>query len=133
VPAAPALDGPLTATLLTARERAVIMLMRGADPQALAGALASAPAAERLRFDGLSRREAEVADLMARGLSTREIASALGISPNTVKIHTGRVLRKTGARNRRALILRAVGLAAAEATTMKETKETKETKEIPAA
>jgi len=38
--------------------------------------------------------------LLAAGRSNREIAAALGISPNTVAHHVGSILTKTGAANR---------------------------------
>jgi DNA-binding NarL/FixJ family response regulator len=50
---------------------------------------------------GMSSREAEVLELVDRGLTDREIAEALGISPRTVGRHVGTILAKLGARNRR--------------------------------
>ncbi len=43
---------------------------------------------------GLTRREMEVADLMARGCTNREIATELTVSPETVKTHVRHILRK---------------------------------------
>jgi DNA-binding NarL/FixJ family response regulator len=51
----------------------------------------------------LSRREAEVARLLARGLSNKQIARELGIALGTVKDHVHNVLAKTGLRSRAAL------------------------------
>jgi DNA-binding NarL/FixJ family response regulator len=48
----------------------------------------------------LSPREAEVFQLMARGLSNQEIASELIVGENTVKTHVARILAKVGARDR---------------------------------
>jgi DNA-binding NarL/FixJ family response regulator len=48
----------------------------------------------------LSEREAEVLRLVADGLTDREIARALGISPRTVGRHVGSILAKLGVRNR---------------------------------
>jgi DNA-binding NarL/FixJ family response regulator len=48
----------------------------------------------------LSAREQEVLRLLAEGLTDREIASALAISPRTVESHVSSVLRKLGVRNR---------------------------------
>lgn len=48
----------------------------------------------------LSRREMEVASLVAAGLSNREIAAALGIGHRTVATHIEHILRKLKARRR---------------------------------
>ena len=48
----------------------------------------------------LSGRETEVLALLADGLTDREIADALVISPRTVESHVGAILRKLGVRNR---------------------------------
>jgi len=61
------------------------------------GAARGAPA--RLR-QPLTQREAEIAALLALGLSNREIAQRLVISPKTVEHHVGRVLDKLNARSR---------------------------------
>ncbi len=50
--------------------------------------------------DELTPREAEVLSLVARGLSNREIASALFVSEATVKTHINHVFAKIGARDR---------------------------------
>lgn len=49
---------------------------------------------------GLTPRELEILGLIAEGLSTREMAERVGVSENTVKTHTSRVLDKLGARRR---------------------------------
>ena len=48
----------------------------------------------------LSAREQEVLRLLADGLTDREIAAGLAISPRTVESHVSSVLRKLGVRNR---------------------------------
>lgn len=48
----------------------------------------------------LSDREAEVLGHLAEGLTDREIAERLGISPRTVETHVGSILHKLGVRNR---------------------------------
>jgi predicted ATPase/DNA-binding NarL/FixJ family response regulator/transcriptional regulator with XRE-family HTH domain len=48
----------------------------------------------------LTRREREIADLLAAELSNREIADRLGIGEGTARIHVGRVLSKLGLRSR---------------------------------
>ncbi len=55
----------------------------------------------------LSAREQEVLKLIAAGLTNREIAEALGISPETVKKHTGSIYGKLGVRGRTEAALRA--------------------------
>ncbi len=56
---------------------------------------------------GISSREHEVLILLAKGLSNKEIAGSLGVSPNTVKTHVARLLEKLGARRRTEAILKA--------------------------
>jgi two-component system nitrate/nitrite response regulator NarL len=53
--------------------------------------------------NGLTAREYQVALLVGRGLSNKEIARQLGLSDGTVKLHVHNILRKLGARNRYAL------------------------------
>lgn len=48
----------------------------------------------------LSDRERDVLNLLASGLSTREIADSLFVSTNTVKTHTRHIYEKLGAHNR---------------------------------
>ncbi|WP_316314379.1 LuxR C-terminal-related transcriptional regulator [Clavibacter michiganensis] len=52
---------------------------------------------------GLSAREREVLALVAGGSRNRAIATALGISENTVKFHVANLLRKMGASTRAEL------------------------------
>ncbi len=49
---------------------------------------------------GLTPRELEVARLIAQGLTNREIAEALVVSPETVKTHVAHILRKLELRSR---------------------------------
>ena len=62
----------------------------------LAGTRETLPAA-------LTRREREVAALIAEGLSNKEIASDLRIGPATVKNHVHNILDKLGVRRRAAI------------------------------
>jgi DNA-binding NarL/FixJ family response regulator len=56
-----------------------------------------------LNGNGLTAREHEVATLVARGLSNKEVALQLGLSDGTVKLHVHNILKKLGAKNRYAL------------------------------
>lgn len=62
---------------------------------------------EARRSLGLSDRETEVLGLLAAGLSNKEIAAKLCVSPNTVKTHVARLLEKLDARRRTEAILKA--------------------------
>jgi NarL family two-component system response regulator LiaR len=56
---------------------------------------------ERKREDlGITRRELEILELIAQGMSNREIAGKLFVSENTVKTHSSRVFDKLGAKRR---------------------------------
>jgi len=56
---------------------------------------------ERMRGDlGITRRELEILELVARGMSNREIARKLFVSENTVKTHCSRAFDKLGAKRR---------------------------------
>jgi DNA-binding NarL/FixJ family response regulator len=55
------------------------------------------------RFDALSKREYEVATLVAAGCSNQQIAEALFISLGTVKDHVHAILTKAGLPSRAAV------------------------------
>jgi DNA-binding CsgD family transcriptional regulator len=48
----------------------------------------------------ITPRELEILELIAQGMSNREIAAKLFVSENTVKTHSSRVFDKLGARRR---------------------------------
>jgi DNA-binding NarL/FixJ family response regulator len=62
----------------------------------------------------LTPRELEIARLVARGLSNKEIAQMLGTSPGTVKIQVHWVFQKLGVSKRGDLGFAAQGLSAKE-------------------
>jgi LuxR family transcriptional regulator, regulator of acetate metabolism len=59
----------------------------------------------------LSDREREIATLMVRGRSNREIGEELHLSPETIKAHVARLVRKLGASNRVEAVATYVSMA----------------------
>jgi DNA-binding CsgD family transcriptional regulator len=55
---------------------------------------------EQLRQLGITKRELEILELIAQGLSNREIADKLFVSENTVKTHSSRLFDKLSAKRR---------------------------------
>lgn len=64
-----------------------------------------------LSAHGITEREALVLDLLAEGQSNKEIARAMGISPNTVKTHVARLYDKLGVHRRTQALARARDLS----------------------
>jgi DNA-binding NarL/FixJ family response regulator len=58
--------------------------------------------------DGLTERQHEIAACVARGMSNKQIARHLGISPTTVKTHLHNIFERMGVSGRTLLALRAV-------------------------
>jgi NarL family two-component system response regulator LiaR len=56
--------------------------------------------AARLETLGITPRELEILELIASGLSNREIAEKIFVSENTVKTHSSRLFDKLGAKRR---------------------------------
>ncbi len=52
----------------------------------------------------LTKREREVMDGVVDGLTTKEIARTLGISPRTLEVHRGHLMVKSGASNMASLV-----------------------------
>jgi len=58
------------------------------------------PAVDSPPPDGLTPREVEILQLVARGESNKEIAAQLSLSVNTVERHVANIYRKISARGR---------------------------------
>ena len=78
------------------RKKEVVVVREVAVPAAQSFALNE----QRLKDLGITRRELEILELIAQGLSNREIADKLFVSENTVKTHSSRLFDKLSARRR---------------------------------
>jgi HD-GYP domain-containing protein (c-di-GMP phosphodiesterase class II) len=85
------------------------------EVRAVLDAVSGRRASKRALPDGLTKREAEVLCLMARGLGNKDIAGALFISHKTVEHHVGHIYDKIDTRSRASAAMYAVqhGLCAA--------------------
>lgn len=108
------------------------VLMRSARPEEVADAVARVAKGERVVAPmllsllvgavgpsedddepvagGLTRKEVEVLTRLAEGLSNREIADALYVTPATVKTHLAHIYTKLGVTGRQEAVARAVAL-----------------------
>lgn len=59
---------------------------------------------------GLTRRERDVLQLVAKGKSNREIARELGVTEGTVKVHVGGIFGKLGVSDRTKAVVRAMDM-----------------------
>ena len=55
---------------------------------------------DRLKVLGITKRELEILELIAQGMSNREIAEKLFVSENTVKTHSSHLFDKLSAKRR---------------------------------
>jgi DNA-binding NarL/FixJ family response regulator len=83
-----------------ARPDLAALLPQEADARAGASAMIEAP----------TRRELEVLQLLAQGLTNRQMAERLGVSEHTVKFHVTALLGKFDARTRAEAVARAIRL-----------------------
>jgi DNA-binding CsgD family transcriptional regulator len=94
-------------------------VMEGRDRGGVAITIRSATPPEVLdllvRACALTARERQLVSLLVTGLSTRELAEQLCITPYTVKDHLKAIFNKTGVRSRRELIGEIVGPAPTDA------------------
>jgi FixJ family two-component response regulator len=64
----------------------------------------------RARFESLTARERQIMSLVTAGLMNKQVASRIGISEMTVKIHRGHMMRKMGTKSLADLVLIAENL-----------------------
>jgi DNA-binding CsgD family transcriptional regulator len=83
-----------------AREWLLAVVTRARDGKLAARAGLRSVQREAGEVELLSAREREVLDLLAQGLTNREIAKALYISESTAKVHVRHIFEKLGTRTR---------------------------------
>jgi len=75
--------------------------------EALEDFLPTSPASSSIALDGLTAREREVLELVARGLDNAKIASQLKISKKTVRNQVSLIFGKLGVNSRAEAVARA--------------------------
>jgi LuxR family maltose regulon positive regulatory protein len=98
---------PMARLLQEARSRNVVPDYVAKLLSAFGGGLTFPASAERLLPEPLTPREQEVLQLVAAGLTNREIAGRLVVSAETVKKHVGNLCAKLGVGNRTEAAARA--------------------------
>ncbi|MCG5243067.1 response regulator [Azospirillum doebereinerae] len=78
-----------------------VLGMPGSGPVAASSGRTAPPSV----FDGLTRRQLEVLDLLAQGLSNQDIGERLGLNLSTVKTHVTGVLKALGVGSRTQAVL----------------------------
>ena len=104
----------------TERER-LAALIRAAADEDLADAVGQPVYSGEDPRRRLSRREREVYELLADGLTNRQIAKLLFIQESTVKVHVHHIYDKLGTRSRTALAVQAILERADQATSATDT------------
>jgi len=95
------------AASITAALHAVNHGLVAVDPSLGGGLLPTQDQSDMYLVEELTKREREVLELLAEGLSNRSIAVQLEISEHTVKYHVNAILRKLGAQSRTEAVVRA--------------------------
>lgn len=103
-----ALDGDAAAARL--REDVRVGRLDGQVVAAMLGQPGPAAAAPARNGSLLSPRETEVLAVIARGMSNKEAAQVLGLSPSTVRTHMENLFRKLECNSRAAATLKAAAL-----------------------
>jgi DNA-binding NarL/FixJ family response regulator len=86
-------------------------ILERSAPLALATTLAPmVPEPAKADVNTLTSREREVLDHLGRGHSVPRIAKELNLSPHTVRVHLGNVMKKLGLRDRSATIHYAINI-----------------------
>ena len=102
---------PMARLLQEARTRDVMPDYAEKLLTAIGASLPIAAAAVKALPEPLTPREREIVGLLAAGLTNREIAKKLVLSPQTVKKHAGNIYQKLGVNNRTQAVAQARALA----------------------
>jgi DNA-binding NarL/FixJ family response regulator len=97
-----------TSRSLVAALRSVFLGLTVLQGELTAGLGIWGPSARSQQTDVLSRREAQILRLIARGLTNRAIAREVSIAPRTADQHVHNILIKVGARSRAEAVRYAV-------------------------
>jgi DNA-binding NarL/FixJ family response regulator len=65
---------------------------------------------EKLREKGLSKREVEVALIVAEGLTNKEVGVRLCVTEKTVKFHLTTIFRKLGVKSRTQMVVKCISM-----------------------
>ena len=99
----------LRVAFVSATVATVLGTLAASPSRRVAGAAKDALAAlEAANPHGLSSREAEVLQLLAQGLRTKDIAEQLVLTPATVSTHIQRIMNKTRTASRAELLALAI-------------------------
>jgi ATP/maltotriose-dependent transcriptional regulator MalT len=101
------------------RRRWLIPILAKARDDQIARHLGLPRRMETRSADVLSRREREVFDLLAQGLTNRQIAQALWITESTAKVHVRHIFEKLGVKSRVEAASKAPHVADSHATSAK--------------
>ena len=61
-----------------------------------------------IQLAGLSDRESEVLEALCQGMSNKEMAEVLFVSPETIKSHVSTVIGKLGVKDRTQAVISAI-------------------------
>lgn len=99
-------ESEMTEVISALKNGAADFLLKPVDTDELLNAITRALASGTADTDPqtallkkLSRREAEILELVAKGMRSQPVADALGISLRTVKMHRGNLMAKLGVSN----------------------------------